>query len=1272
MTSAGRAKPRTHGIPAADESRMAGATNPPAATQPYRLRLSHTPSSPDTPPSSRPPTDDMTTSQVSEHARDSPPAASHSSTSSTQEPPRQPSRALNSALRSNVVEVRDPRRVLECSQTERQRQFQHLDSYLSQILHGCESAYCNTPTCLSSHSRNASKPHRPPTQLTATALAHYLASQDNPHRGLCPNKLKVAPSSFELGRVSAQPAESSNQDSAGRSPTGRQAHRHGDARVGADQGNAQAQEENGVIVSELTRRQQARKDPKALGQNLYDSFTMIYSYTKQIPNTASVLASLRPSHDASPQDTQCSQKDAHGESSTAGRLSPSNEHTTSVHVNGKSRTMREHSQAKPKAHENAPSGNAATRITPKGQQIHKIPYHPPSNTTRSQSFTDADSVPPDGAMPPTMLSISKSGRKSFTIGGVKPACTNGTQDTKVVSKTSASPKKEPAGRSSIEEGVSVLSSLSCKTLDELKEEVHPCGGDRPGDFKSVVDCDRHLPNRREKHIVNRSLFYTLSDPNTLLSSFHDNNEAFKDSPLPHLDSHRLSNSFRDWNRRNGALIFDSLWLALEALFVPPPELALHKSPRLRPSIKGASYDHSSGQTQRNDSQGTSPSRHLNTREAAHIVMICIHAITSLVPVGWPHTWAKIRKLRSWGIIVPHVTPNTDALTDPYMDIIDELEYEPAFRLASRLCRAIGTRCCFEHILGSLNSGDLDSTAPNQSLLDIIIQHLEVVERVASTAKRRSNLSSNFGGDPGWTVSATFMEWLRTVIIKEWDSKAEINKWTSVGTAVIILDKLPPDSKYQSLNLRLGMFEMPIFNERLNAVNEPASFIAWNNKPNTFHILQYPFLFSSHHLVAYFRTINFSEMMKHYDHTMRTQQMQASLKMFLREPYWWVIKSRLKVTLSEYLVLDVSREDPLKDTLDQLWGQDKRMLLKPLKVKMGHSEGEIGVDHGGITYEFFRVILSDAFEPQHGMFTIDPQTRMTWFQPKSLEPLWKFEMLGILFSLAVYNGITLPVTFPLAFYEYLQTNGHPRCTHRADYDSIEYIRDGWPDLAESFQELLSWKDGDVEDIFLREYVFSYEVFGKRIDHNLKHPFLDEEPNETLNEETDMVTNANREQYVREYVRALTHDSIAPQLESFLKGFLTCINAKSLQLFTPTTLRALVEGTQHISIADLKRCAKYEEGYTATHPTIQAFWAIVEQYTQEDCRHLLEFVTASDRVPVTGYESITFHLAKIGGAPHALPSSSTCFGKLYLPDYQDREVMERKMQLAVRSSKGFGLV
>jgi|TARA_R110002003_G_scaffold25_24_gene1332 hypothetical protein len=75
---------------------------------------------------------------------------------------------------------------------------------------------------------------------------------------------------------------------------------------------------------------------------------------------------------------------------------------------------------------------------------------------------------------------------------------------------------------------------------------------------------------------------------------------------------------------------------------------------------------------------------------------------------------------------------------------------------------------------------------------------------------------------------------------------------------------------------------------------------------------------------------------------------------------------MDVTLSEYLVLDISRDHPLQDALNQLWGLEKRMLLKPLKVNMGKHEGEVGADHGGVTYEFFRVVLSQAFQPDHGM------------------------------------------------------------------------------------------------------------------------------------------------------------------------------------------------------------------------------------------------------------------------------------------------------------------
>jgi hypothetical protein len=128
-----------------------------------------------------------------------------------------------------------------------------------------------------------------------------------------------------------------------------------------------------------------------------------------------------------------------------------------------------------------------------------------------------------------------------------------------------------------------------------------------------------------------------------------------------------------------------------------------------------------------------------------------------------------------------------------MDIIDGLEYEPALRLADRLLRAIGTRSCFEHIRESTDTnwkrGDDGHSIPFDELVDIVTQHLLVVEHVALATKRKMNSNQKSNEEPGWTVTATFMEWLRTIIIKKWDSKPEINKWSSVGTAVMVLDKL---------------------------------------------------------------------------------------------------------------------------------------------------------------------------------------------------------------------------------------------------------------------------------------------------------------------------------------------------------------------------------------------------------------------------------------------------------------------------------------------------
>lgn len=319
-----------------------------------------------------------------------------------------------------------------------------------------------------------------------------------------------------------------------------------------------------------------------------------------------------------------------------------------------------------------------------------------------------------------------------------------------------------------------------------------------------------------------------------------------------------------------------------------------------------------------------------------------------------------------------------------------------------------------------------------------------------------------------------------------------------------------------------------------------------------------------------------------------------------------------------------------------------------------------------------------------MFTLDPKTRMTWFQPDSLERDWKFEMIGELFSLAIYNGITLPVTFPLALYRFLLLEDPPLRDRDMSADGLDVIEDGWPELARGFEQLLSWTDGDVSDIFVRDYVFSYEAFGLRIDHNMENSWPHGIPRKSATSgqlarsldatnaaQPKPVTNENRHEFVRDYIEHLTYLSVSPQLHAFRKGFFACLSPRSLHFFSPSTLRNLIEGEQTMSIPSLRRVTRYEDGYSAEHPTIESFWRVVGEYDQDDCRHLLEFVTASDRVPVTGYESITFHIVRAGD-PTLLPQSSTCFGKLYLPQYSDEETLKKKLEIAIRNAKGFGIL
>lgn len=468
--------------------------------------------------------------------------------------------------------------------------------------------------------------------------------------------------------------------------------------------------------------------------------------------------------------------------------------------------------------------------------------------------------------------------------------------------------------------------------------------------------------------------------------------------------------------------------------------------------------------------------------------------------------------------------------------------------------------------------------------------------------------------------------------------------------------------------------MGYLSEHLDSMNIAITWLSFTSTNHRRHFLDYPYLFNSNTLVSFFRSVNFSRMSRSFEESSSLDSRMRAIvergSLITNPHHKMVLQDMLKTASRRYLILEVSRKNVLRDALDQLWRREARELQRPLKVHFGEDSGEMGFDSGGVQQEFFRMAISEFLDPHHGAFVVDDRTRMAWFTPGSIVELWKFELFGLLVSLAVFNGLTLPVTFPKALY---------RKVLNWPVTDLHHIEDGWPDLASGLTQLQEWdeKDGAVEDIFARTYEFSVSTYGSHATRDMNTadttwPQVGKNASPSPDQEAPLVTKDNRDEYINDYIRFLTDVSVRPQFTAFERGFRTALDAKSLTLLSPPILQSLVEGVQTIDMSELRRYTRYV-GWDASHRTIRDFWSIVKRYDESMKRRLLEFVTASDRLPVGGVSNLQFVVQKNGeeeGAGGHLPTAYTCYGTLLLPEYKDKEVLKERLAMALENAQGFG--
>lgn len=361
-----------------------------------------------------------------------------------------------------------------------------------------------------------------------------------------------------------------------------------------------------------------------------------------------------------------------------------------------------------------------------------------------------------------------------------------------------------------------LSHLSVDIVQGLLDTVKPTSdigedpllfyrlsGFRVGQASRTAIMRQH---RRTVQFGAQSLFYVMSTPEALLRSFRarpsdDSEPSIENKPIKSDPPSQIDQAIRclkvfDESR----VIFRSLWIALGALFTPPPDLSHPKSPKLKAAISLSKTRSSSSSGEHAAVPSSTNNVYYSDREAVHILKLTLSALVAAVPQASAQTILAVRTLRASGRVAPDENLlATDAeLVGSLLEMTDALEDELALSLMCRLVRAVAARCCAAEIIKNKQTRNYSCTSQESAPLDVLDllrdylkeAHSEMLDSGAARSLAASHEpQATAVSISGWSISAVTVEWLRSVLLKEWDGRAEVPRWGVVGGAVMILASL---------------------------------------------------------------------------------------------------------------------------------------------------------------------------------------------------------------------------------------------------------------------------------------------------------------------------------------------------------------------------------------------------------------------------------------------------------------------------------------------------
>lgn len=400
---------------------------------------------------------------------------------------------------------------------------------------------------------------------------------------------------------------------------------------------------------------------------------------------------------------------------------------------------------------------------------------------------------------------------------------------------------------------------------------------------------------------------------------------------------------------------------------------------------------------------------------------------------------------------------------------------------------------------------------------------------------------------------------------------------------------------------------------------------------------------------------------------------------------------------------IRREHEFDDAFEKFYSLGQG-LKEPIQITFMDQFGapEAGIDGGGVTKEFLTSVTNRAFMPNESIdMFVENDQHLLYPNPAAVEEykevlrqqggpenspefrmqvsklLQRYEFLGRIIGKCLYEGILVDVNFaPFFLRKWALTGGAGSAPNESGYrPTLNDLRDLDEELYQGLHKLKTYS-GDVEDFSLN-FTVTDEIIT---DHT-------SQPKKTRTIEKELrpdgantpVTNQNRLVYISYMARHRLQNQPYLQTTAFLRGLSTMVQPSWLSMFNHSELQTLVSGTRtSIDVEDLRRNTIYGGTYVIgddglEHPTIQLFWKIMKEISDEERRAVLKFVTSTPRAPLLGFGTLNprFSIRDAGGDQERLPSTSTCVNLLKLPMYKDEALLREKLLYSVFSGAGFDL-